>query len=236
MNIACIVVLLFQEVTRESIVMYAFFLVYMSFVLIYGFMVNSFADLDEDRLAGKNRGFLDQSRGPKYLFLLLSGSFIILYPAFQEPTLFIIGLLVFLLATFYSVRPIRFKERGLIGIIISAISVGPFPFLIFLLGIKASPLLSCFLVFWLFLAAFISDLIHQIEDYNNDRKTRTDTWVQRIGLKKSKLFLKYSLFLLFVFCILAPFIFTFHKGLLISGVLLVVSLQNFMEDLLTLAE
>ncbi|MBN2457983.1 UbiA family prenyltransferase [Candidatus Woesearchaeota archaeon] len=219
--------------SKERIIIYLVFLVYIFFGLLYGFIINSFADKEDDVRTGKNMMFNTSSKKMIYSLVIISGIFTLIIPfLFFDMYIAFIGLAYLFFATFYSLKPLRFKERGLLGVIVSATTVGTLPFTMFIYIVHAPFILGIFLMFWLFLPAFISDVIHHIEDFNNDRLTRTDTWVQRIGLKKSYAVLRYSIYLMFVSCFFPLFLFNIYNGLLICLVLLTISVWNFLEDLL----
>ncbi|HQU72219.1 MAG TPA: UbiA family prenyltransferase [Calditrichia bacterium] len=154
---------------------------------IYGYVINNYADLDIDLRQGKNNDLAAFSPAVRTgilvgitVLVLLSGSRFLVYEDF-----WVLWAIQFFIATFYSMPPIRFKERGLIGLII------PFA------AQMVVPTLICFSIFgslhhphlWVFIAYAVFkggayDIGHQFYDYEGDVKTSTKTFAVTHGQEK----------------------------------------------------
>ena len=114
---------------------------------------------------------------------------------FLHNFLFIIFLGIWLfIATFYSLPPFRFKENGLLGLILIVLAQQTLPALIMLAAFSNSinwPLLS--FILYATIRGFSSDTGHQMRDWENDIQTNTRTFAVITGFKKTQFI--YSIFL-----------------------------------------
>ncbi len=155
--------------------------IYQCFLLSYGYVINSCGDLKQDIRAGK----LVKSyffKHPLFFVMLgfLAGGTLGIPMTFAIEVK-VLGTLNFLLATFYSLNPLRFKERGMWGIIVASISQRPIPFLLFAILIPPNPKLTIILFGWLLLYSVLYMLAHQIHDYENDKNAGVSTWALKVG-------------------------------------------------------
>jgi hypothetical protein len=99
-----------------------------------------------------------------------------------------------LLATSYSVKPIRLKERGKIGLIFVVLTQRVLPTLILFaaFGYYDWMDVAVFTTYILF-RGLSSDLNHQLEDYERDRYTDTNTYAIRSGFQTAKKVFHFSL-------------------------------------------
>ncbi|HEM49226.1 MAG TPA: hypothetical protein ENO27_03350, partial [Caldithrix sp.] len=154
------------------------FLIFSLFSSTYGYLINDMADRDLDKKHGKQNTFSEDSnlRSWSVVFITLILSVFFAIP-FLQYNLFIIlwGTWLFL-ATFYSLKPIRFKEWGKAGLIIVVIAQRVLPVLIAFsaFDFKVLPDLI-FITLYLFFRGITSDMNHQIQDYENDIRTNTRT-------------------------------------------------------------
>jgi 4-hydroxybenzoate polyprenyltransferase len=211
------------------------FLIFSISSTIYGYAINNYADLDIDIKAGKKNYLAAFSRKKQWIILflilivvLISGSY------FLDKSWFtILWVSQFFFATFYSIRPIRFKERGLIGLLI--------PFVAQLV----LPTLICFSIFgniysfeailfttYGFFKGGAYDIGHQFHDFQDDQKTNTLTFTVKHGGKiVQKLFntfliLERLLFLVILLSIvfLNKFQYSYLFGLLVIAYLILLVL------------
>jgi 4-hydroxybenzoate polyprenyltransferase len=155
-------------------------------------MINDFSDREVDKKAGKTKAIAQISpRAAKLvLFSIFLLGVLISLPFWLHNTDFLILLIVmYLLSTFYSLPPVRFKERYWMGIIVASITQRVFPALL------------CFVIYnyfgWdslLFLLLFFVIgirwiIVHQIKDYKNDLKANVKTFITSIGILKGTLYL-----------------------------------------------
>jgi 4-hydroxybenzoate polyprenyltransferase len=164
----------------------------------FGYLANSYADRQKDLLVDKDIYFGFSERKIKtglfVLGVLLFGIPFMLGGKFAIT----LGLFILFLGYFYSAHPFRFKERSIMGPIVSAATHRlPLLFLYPLIEPKVHSLLF-FLFGWLFLGGVMAEISHQVVDYKNDKKSMTKTFVGDIGLKNAE----DILYVFFVFLVL----------------------------------
>jgi len=106
---------------------FAVFLAYETALITYGYLLNSFEDEKQDRKAGKDFGLGGNKAAAAPFLIILPAFAVALSIAFREAFLF--GALGFFLATAYSLRPVRLKERGIYGVVSSSLAQSSMPFL-----------------------------------------------------------------------------------------------------------
>jgi len=174
---------------------FSFFLFSM-FSTTYGYLVNDLTDRDIDRLHGKVNTFQDDSTGKATLIVFL---FFILSIFFTIPFLkkdFFLPLWIgwFLVSTFYSLKPIRLKERGKVGLAFVVLAQRGLPALIVFSAFGHGDWFTVliFTVYILF-RGLSSDLNHQYQDFHNDISTGTTTFAVQTGINKVQGILRASL-------------------------------------------
>ncbi|RZN40558.1 MAG: hypothetical protein EFT35_02805 [Methanophagales archaeon ANME-1-THS] len=159
------------------------------FYLMFGFLINDYFDRAVDIAAGKKRTIQEL---PEFMFILINClvfSIIIVHVVhflLLKKVLFSIILSSSIFwGFFYCAPPLRFKSRGIVGIIINGLTE------------KTLPVLAVFAVFdhfeidtFLFVitsfSIHISEILtHQILDYESDLKTGINSYVRRIGIERS---------------------------------------------------
>jgi 4-hydroxybenzoate polyprenyltransferase len=138
--------------------------------------------------------------------------------------------LVFL-ATAYSLKPLRFKERGIMGVFASALTHGVLPFLVFAYSINLSWIIGTYFFIFMALTEFIGDLIHHISDFDNDEVTRTKTWIKEIGIEKSRKILKAMLIVLFFYPFVSFLFLKWEYGAIFAIVNFILAAHIYLEDL-----
>ncbi len=127
------------------------FLLFSVFSTTYGYLINDYADMELDKAHGKPNTFSADSSSKALiiclLFLVLSVFFGL--PFSDNAAFALLWLAWIVISTFYSLPPMRLKERGLTGIVfvIAAQRVIPI-FLVLLLSIFPSVGNCCY---WLFM-------------------------------------------------------------------------------------
>lgn len=161
---------------------------------LFGYFFNDLFDLEADKKANKSNMLqkLTQNQRSK---LLISALILALAPWIFLPFDRVSGFLLateFLLLIAYAMPPIRLKERGVIALINDALYAYSIPFI---LAFQTFNLLSNTTINWVVLAVIfgwqffvglLNILIHQIEDYENDLRSQTKTWVTSIGKAKAR--------------------------------------------------
>lgn len=158
----------------------AYFL-YISMFLAFSYVINDFTDLEIDKLAGKQKVMFALSK-PMIVVSMVVIAIIGILPMFlivnQKGLYLGFTLLLYIAGSAYSVPwLLRFKERGITGLIECSIAQRCLPLI---------PLVFVFKTNWIFfylvmLLSFINGmryiLIHQAVDYENDLKTGVKTFV-----------------------------------------------------------
>lgn len=198
----------------------------MIFLGSYGYVINSYADRESDARVGKHPEALYFSKQQIKLVLTFFAIPSIAIPlSFPDIKIQILGIATFLLVTFYSLKPVRFKERGISGIITAALTQRTLPFLLFvyLIPPKYNPVIAYFLLLWLSLIGIAIIMTHQFADFEKDKKSDVNTWAvergKRFAINRIKLIL-----ILILISVLSPIlIFPSFDGLAISLIILAFS-------------
>ncbi|OPX96102.1 MAG: prenyltransferase [Syntrophorhabdus sp. PtaB.Bin006] len=176
---------------RFIIDFFAFFL-FSVLSTTYGYLINDFSDRDLDRSHGKANTFADDSPLKAALivafFLALSVVFGSNFVGKQHFLPLWLGW--FFIATFYSLRPIRLKERGKIGLAFVVVAQRVVPTLIvFAAFTHWDPITVFVFTLYMLFRGLSSDVNHQLEDYHKDLVTGTRTCAVQSGFEAtSKLF------------------------------------------------
>ncbi|MCI9531536.1 MAG: UbiA family prenyltransferase [Lachnospiraceae bacterium] len=144
----------------------------------FGYAINDFSDKEIDRKAGKENvmGEISPAAGVLVLGVLVTGCapFLAMHLSVRTALLFAA---VYFWGAAYSVRPFRFKERGIAGLLVSSLAQRSLP-LLPLAGADARMWKGVLLWGTVgFLTGLRYILIHQYEDMENDRQTGTRTFV-----------------------------------------------------------
>ena len=165
------------------------FAVFSTLMTGYGYLVNDLADKDLDRQHGKPNAFENTSRTQAAAIagavLLVGGLFS--FPFWDRPQFWAIWLLWVLDASFYSLPPLRLKERGGWGLAATITAQQTLPTL--LIFAAFGDLWSWGAVgFALFatVRGISSDVSHQMRDYRNDLRTGTRTFAVKNGYRTTQ--------------------------------------------------
>jgi 4-hydroxybenzoate polyprenyltransferase len=160
----------------------ALYLAGVFFLLVGGYAVNDVADFRQDRIAGTD------ARGPgprrshslsASIAALSFGTILIMVVDGVLPRTIAFGTI--LLGVEYSLPPLRFKERGIWGVIVGAFAQRPALFLVWAAALGVWDTLTAVLTAWLFFIGMIGMLGHQVLDRGRDRAGRVRTFVFRKG-------------------------------------------------------
>ncbi|MFH2138174.1 MAG: UbiA family prenyltransferase [Candidatus Omnitrophota bacterium] len=183
--------------SKYSLVFIRDFFIFIAFASVsslYGYLINEFGDKEPDRQEGKSNTFLNISNAKAvavvsilFLLVILTGIKFI-----KEDYFIFLWVIQIFLSTFYSLKPIRFKERGGVGIAAACFAQSPLPIML---------LFSAFGVFggwdmWSIACCAIviglgKEIGHQAFDAVNDVKSGTATMGSKIGMEKmTKLYRK----------------------------------------------
>ena len=109
-------------------------LIFMFFLLGYIFVLNSVTDRKEDIASGKDRYFGTSEKIIKNtviaLLLLTIISSIFIWFLYSNIQSLLISFICIFLGTIYSTKPVRLKERDILALITTSLSMRVFPFLL----------------------------------------------------------------------------------------------------------
>lgn len=157
-------------------------------------LLNDLTDYPEDLAAGKRRWIYRRSKGTGVLIVVLLigiGALALLSGSTKSGALLAYGGAV-ALGALYSIRPLRFKERGFGGLLAYSLSATlAFVFIPWAgLGAKLTPLLI--LAPAVFLDKWVNLHFHQVVDYEADRRSGTRTYAVRAGRENARRGLKWA--------------------------------------------
>jgi len=162
----------------------------------YGFLINDLGDRELDRLHGKANTFSDDSHVKALLIVLLFlGMSIPLGLYFINRYFFLLLWIVWIfIGTAYSIKPFRLKERGKTGLLLVVMAQRVIPALMIFSAFDFFAQYEFIaLTIYIFFRGFSSDVNHQVQDYDNDVKTSTETFAVQTGSSKARVVLRVSL-------------------------------------------
>lgn len=191
------------EIPFESALTNVFlFSIWLLGVFSFGFFVNDIYDNKYDLAAGKSNFTNSISPTVKSLIIVFLTALTIAPWVFIHSNVFLLALVIihFILAILYSAPPVRFKERGVFGILDCALIEISLPLLIIAASFlrfgnaEAPPLIIVLAAIWSFFFGVRNILFHQIDDYKNDSISNVKTFVVRYGLHNSNKIIDYGIF------------------------------------------
>jgi len=163
-------------------------------LLAFGFSVNNFFDIDEDKEKGEVKNLLIQNK-KNFLFSVLPGLLALLLSGYFGREIFLFVLVSSLIGFFYSAPPLRMKSRPFLDLISHGLFAGAliflFPLLVFNSELTPFHYLLAFSVFYL---SVMLETRNHLEDYQSDFRAGLKTTVCFLGYKNSENFLKYLIF------------------------------------------
>lgn len=199
-----------NEEFDEAIVKTAAYFLYVSVFLAISYVVNDFSDIEIDKKAGKKKVIANM---PKWLvwFSLIAmatiGNFLIIICSENKMLCIALVILTYFLGLAYSSIGIRFKERGIWGLVECSFAQRCMPLFLIPNLFNFDSLLMILLSGWIILS-FIDGLryiiIHQVNDLENDVAAGVNTYVSKkrgnyrkliIGLLASEIIITFVLFI-----------------------------------------
>lgn len=164
---------------RRQMMLCAFYFVYLFTFLGFGYAINDYSDRVIDEKVGKTNimGELPNWKCLIILLLLVLGCIPFAVITYNTSSVLLFAVVYFWGAA-YSVRPFRFKERGVAGLLVSSLAQRTIP-LLPLIGISRSYWgIVCVCGMIGFFVGLRYILIHQYEDIKNDQISGTNTYVK----------------------------------------------------------
>lgn len=160
------------------------FFLFIAYAITYlglNYLANDLSDVEDDRKVGKRNAFQNTSiKIGVAAFIITSFIHFLIVLLINISWQFIVFAIIgYLFGIFYSFRPIRFKERGVLGLIVASffqrnLQLFVIPFIFDVNWVLFSIINVASFVYGL---RFI--LIHQYIDYENDKASGTKTFVGR---------------------------------------------------------
>lgn len=161
------------------------YLLYVSMFLAISYVANDFADMEIDKKAGKKKVIANM---PKWLIwfslivMAVIGNVLVLICTENKLLCVALIILTYFLGLAYSTLGIRFKERGIWGLIECSFAQRCMPLFMILVLVELDIPLIVLLLGWIVLS-FINGLryiiIHQVNDLENDVATGVNTYVTK---------------------------------------------------------
>lgn len=189
------VVLFYGNNLECNILFYLFISILLSIGIAgLGYVMNDIKDFKDDLQNNKPNLFNKFSKSQSVLIVVLF-ALLSIFPWLYLPTdkyTFYLLVIEFLLFFVYAFPPFRLKEKGFLGIITDALYAQVVPSLLAvytfskisntILNVKLIVLYSA----WLLLVGIRNIIKHQVEDFDNDKNTKTKTFVTIYGIEYSK--------------------------------------------------
>ena len=178
------------------------------FYLMYGALINDFFDMPYDIAVGKKRPVQDL---PKIVFigLIVFIAFLsALHLLYLKNILYTaVYIFAYFFVTFYSAPPIRFKNRGLAGLVVNGLIEKMLPVLAVFTFFNHFGIDTFIFLLVSFFVQISEAMTHQIYDYNADLKTGIHSSAVEMGVEKTlkifnKIILPFSVMLIIFLCIL----------------------------------
>lgn len=191
-------------------------------LLAFGFSVNNFFDIKEDKEKGEAKNLLIQNKR-NFLFSISPGILALLLSIYFGAKIFLFILVAGLIGFFYSAPPLRIKSKPFLDLISHGFFAGAlifiFPVLIF------SPKLTLFhylIAFSIFYLSATFEMRNHLEDYQSDLRAGLKTTVCLLGYRNSEILLKY-LSLFYPLTLLPAFYINFQEYSFLTWLFLVLS-------------
>jgi 4-hydroxybenzoate polyprenyltransferase len=174
------------------------------------YLVNDYFDMPFDKSAGKHKGIHDLSRFQAIglLLLLIASGFVVTVFLIRDPLYIMLYAFSFFLTTFYSAPPLRFKTRGILGIIDAAIIELTLPSLLVFAAFGHFHFDTFLFTITIFVFQLYGIISHYYEDFEADLKTNVKTFVVKIGREKTQKILATYLQPLMILCFILLYIVT----------------------------
>lgn len=204
---------------------------------VIGHFINDYSDYQSDKLAQKKNIFNSITIGfAPYFCLTLSIVALVLAFFHFSNIVFSLVALQILGSVVYSLKPLRFKERGLLSLIITGYYERLNPYLIILVFIAPSfyiietelLLFSIFYLAWSYTWEYRNFINGQLIDLENDRKSNIKSFVLHLGIEKTIRIQNFSLIIeitfLIVWCITLMII-DLNFSLFLAGAIVLMLIQ-----------
>lgn len=156
----------------------AFLLVTLCAYAAFGHLVNDFSDREADRVAGKRNvlATLSDQKGRAWVLGAAVIAGVLALPYWQQPAVLVSLISAYALAAFYSLPPLRLKERGAAGLVAAAVAQRTLPCLVVFYAMNFWNWTAVALCVLNTLIGARYILVHQILDAPNDARAGIRTF------------------------------------------------------------
>lgn len=213
----------YQNVS-DIFILISIFIIYQFFLACYGYAINAYSDRKIDSMVGKYKGVSYFTRNQLSIFMIFLSIGCLGIPLLLgDLRIIILGILAFILATGYSLEPLRFKNKGFVGIIGATLPQRPLMILFFALLVNTESELVVILMGWTFFIGIIMEIGHQMLDFNNDKMSQANTWIVHTESQRVKKYTFLSLILLLIFLVIPIFTYPLEIGITFTLIILAFS-------------
>ncbi len=152
-----------------------------------GAISNDYGDLEQDRLLKKKKAILSLKESKVVLLLLILSvvfEIVVLNLTQAFDFRFILITVGYGICLEYSLPPLRFKERGVWGLLFGSMVQRAIPVAILFTIFSFWTLSGVLYVIFLIMVGFRAMIVHQMKDYENDIKSRTKTMATNSGVER----------------------------------------------------
>ena len=158
---------------------FVLFIVYSVTYFSISYLANDLSDIEDDKKAGKRNAFRDTNISVGIVAFVVTtllhfASVVLISITWQFIVFSVVG---YLFGIFYSFKPLRFKERGIVGLVVASFFQRNLQLLVipFMFEVDWLPFVLINIASFVYGIRFI--LIHQYMDYENDKVSGTKTFV-----------------------------------------------------------
>lgn len=219
--------------------LYLFFVVL--FKVMFSIQVNDLCDKQSDEAVGKRRWIfhLPLFAGIAISLGLIVAGFAIIILTNGSIQVILAYSTSILFGLFYSLPPVRFKERGIWGLMAYALAATLIYVLVPWVWLGSSLVLLVFLVATVYLDKWVQLNFHQIVDYQADLKNQVQTYAVKVGLEQTRntlrmaaLLASLSMLLLLIYILFFSIPETLPKIALAATVILIVAASSIYTRIL----
>ena len=164
---------------RTIAINFVLFIVYSVTYFSISYLANDLSDIEDDKKAGKRNAFRDTNISVGIVAFVVTtllhfASVVLISITWQFIVFSVVG---YLFGIFYSFKPLRFKERGIVGLVVASFFQRNLQLLVipFMFEVDWLPFVLINIASFVYGIRFI--LIHQYMDYENDKVSGTKTFV-----------------------------------------------------------
>lgn len=170
-----------QGTTTGSVLLLVQWVVFLMCFYAFGYIINDYADREADKIVGKENSLIHVSKfnaAMRVFVVFVCGFLVAIYNHYDIKSLLIV-IAIYILGASYSAKPFRFKEKGILGVIVSSFAQRSMPLLLLVSYINIDVVE---LVLWMVLGFAVGlryIFIHQYIDLDNDLKSGITTFLTK---------------------------------------------------------